>query len=119
MSKRVNPNSYPLAKSDKFVVQTAIELTDSGVAGVKLTDVTLNHNVDKNGQEFVDCSCTWYGLEDHGVAAIQDSLAKGGLVAGSVSVTGFQALVNEWRKITAALGHLNVAGDNAVKTLGL
>jgi hypothetical protein len=123
MSKRLKCNTKDLAKGDKFQVTTAIELTDAGVAppggGPKLTDCTLIHNVTKNGENFVDSSTTWFGLADTGVAAIQDSIRKGGLTAGTKSITGFKALVAEWRTLTAVMAHLNDAGDEAVKLQSL
>lgn len=117
MAKRKIQNTKAIAKGDQFEVTTSFTMGDSGQAG--LTDVTLTHIAEKNGEIFVDSSATWYGLDTVGVAAVKDALGHAGLVNGTVQLTGFQALVNEWRKVTTALGHLNDAGDKAVKDLNL
>jgi hypothetical protein len=123
MSKRINPNTTDLAKGDQFAVQYDVSFADAsagvGPNAVKLTDCTVVHEVDKNGQKFVQSEITWYGLNDTGVAGVKDSLAQAGIKPGKTTVTGFQGLVNEWRKITKMLGTLNDHGDAAVKALNL
>ena len=113
---RVNFNKKDVAKGDSFTVVTTVDYAtvDGG-----LTDVTLTHKVSKNGDHFHDTTSTWYGLGSVGVAAIKDSLAQAGLAAGTSHHAGFQALVNEWKKITKFLTHLNAAGDASVKSMGL
>ena len=109
MGTRKNLNKTDLAKGDQFVVTTKVEFSD--VDGDKVTDCTLVHDVDKNGANFVTSTTTWFGLGDAGVVAIKESLAKGGVVDGTKNVSGFKALVKEWRKVTKALSHLNDLGD--------
>ena len=119
MSKRVVQNSKDITKGDVFVVTNAFESADSGVAGSALTDCTLTHEVDKNGEKFVTSSVTWYGLGAAGVAALNTAISKGGLPMGTRTIKGFQGLVNDWKLLTKTLGHLNDQGDAHVKAANL
>ena len=117
MAKRTRRNVEPVAKGDKFTVTNEVTFLD--VDGDNVTDCVLKHCVDKNGANFVDSVTTWYGLDDVTLEAFQDALAKAGLKNGTREVKGFQKLMKEWKKLTQALTHINNAGDEAVKNLGL
>jgi hypothetical protein len=114
MGKRKERNVLPVAKGDVFAVTTAITFDD--VDGDGVADCTFTQSTEKNGALFHTGVETWYGLGNDGVAAVKASLNKAGVASGSVTLTGFSKWIHHERKLTAALGHLNDAGDELVRT---
>ena len=108
MGTRINKNSSPLAKNDTFTATTDLTLTD---AGAGLTDIALTHDVFKNGDHFQKTVCEWFGLDASGVALIQNAAATGGVKPGTVKAPHLHATIQEWKKLTKALDHLNVEGE--------
>lgn len=113
MSKTLN--AKPLVKGATFEVVTAIAWSD---AGNGFSNLVVDSTVDFEGHVFQETKGSWYGLDSTHVKIFNDSLTKNGVVAGTVTVVGFKKLIDEWKKLTAALTDLNKAGEDFAALLG-
>jgi hypothetical protein len=85
------------------------------VDGDGVSDITLTHQVDKNGGSFVEASVTWYGIIPGVVEQFLAKLKELGFEDGTVTETKkFGNVVKEWKKITEFLKHINELADAKV-----
>lgn len=101
----------PFAKGDKFDVENELV--------VDVENVTLSHGVAQNGKVLVSSKTTWKQLNAEDISTIQKAISDSGLTAGKKSVVGATALLAEWKKLTALLGHLNASLEGIVKAHSL
>ncbi len=102
---------------DVYQLSTDITLLDIDADGAN--DLTFTHQVDKNGENWVDAKIVWYGLPPEVSQAFVDALSDVGFIDDEVITTDkIGIVVKHWKNLTKALAKINKLGDTLVVALG-